>query len=174
MADLKLGESVEYDENDFWIEGDILVKYYGSAEDVVIPSCVKIIGDYSFGGCQNIKSVKINDGVTQIKARAFENCYSLKALFIPDSVVFLGAGALKCCTSLERLRLSSYLTEISSEAFMACVALKFVYLPDGIKKVGRYAFYGCKCLERIACNKPLSSIEAGDGAYKECPKLRYE
>ena len=76
--------------NDFVIENNILVKYTGTDEDVIIPEGVTQIGDYAFRRNETVKSVIIPDGVESIGRVAFYECKSLKKITIPNSVKIIG------------------------------------------------------------------------------------
>ena len=83
--------------DDFEIENGTLVKYSGSDTEVIIPDSVKIIGDWAFDGCENLKSITIPDGVTEIGGGAFKDCSSLKSITIPDSGAEIGKYAFRGC-----------------------------------------------------------------------------
>ena len=87
------------------------------AEEIKIdPSAVQI-DEYEFAGYDNIKSVVIPEGVTEIKRRAF-----------------LG------CTSLEDISFPSTLKRIDFQAFEDCDNLKEVILPDNIEYLDEESF----------------------------------
>lgn len=45
--------------NDFIIEGNVLIKYVGNDEVVVIPDSITKIGYWAFAGCKNLKTINI-------------------------------------------------------------------------------------------------------------------
>ena len=66
----------------FQLDGDVLVKYQGTATSVTIPTTVKEIGDGAFAGNSTIKSVKIPSTVEKIDYGAFYGCTQLKGFAI--------------------------------------------------------------------------------------------
>ena len=70
-----------------------------------------------------IKSVVIEDGVTNIGFSAFEVCSSLTSITIPDSVTSIGEGAFEECSVLESLRAGEQNTWIYVAAGAAAVVL---------------------------------------------------
>jgi len=76
--------------NDFEIEGNVIVGYNGSLENVIIPAGFEI-GDNAFEGT-SIKSVYAVNGLTTIGANAFANIASLE-MNLPASVEEIGDGA---------------------------------------------------------------------------------
>ena len=64
----------DYYEEDFEVEGGVLLKYQGQEEDVVIPDGVYVIGNRAFEGCSGLKSVKIPNSVKVICKDSFKDC----------------------------------------------------------------------------------------------------
>ena len=81
--------------SDFVIEGTVLVKYQGTAKDVVIPASLGIteIGERAFRSNMDITTVKIPAGVTIIGDGAFSYCRNMVSIIIPASVTTIGDGA---------------------------------------------------------------------------------
>lgn len=84
-------------------------KYSG---DVVIPSSftyegkeyqVTEIGYYAFNYCKELTSVKIPNGVKEIKDGAFSYSDSFKTITIPNSVEKIGNGVFTRCDNLENV-----------------------------------------------------------------------
>ena len=67
---------------------ETLIYYPNGKTDAeyTVPAGVGIIGDIAFGGCKNIKSVKLQEGVQIIGDRAFIGCENLKTITIPKSM----------------------------------------------------------------------------------------
>jgi len=51
-------------------------------------------------GCKALKSIKLQDGITRIDARAFWGCENLEKINIPDSVEFIHPTAFEGCHRL--------------------------------------------------------------------------
>ena len=88
-----------------------ICKYYGTDEEVVIPSCV--------------------DGlfVTEIAKEAFFGNKSIKKVVIPDSVFIIRYCAFRGCTSLKEVYLTDTINIIESEAFGYVDNVK-IHFPD--------------------------------------------
>lgn len=54
---------------------------------------VKFIDPQAFSDCQNLRSIKLNQGLLEIRSRAFENC-PVEEIEIPSTVYHLGADIL--------------------------------------------------------------------------------
>ena len=87
-----------------------------------------------------IKSVTIEDGVTNIGAYAFRICYSLTSIVIPDSVTIIGDGALDGCRFLPSIVIPDSVTTIGKYAFYDCDSVPSIVIPDSVTSVGDEAF----------------------------------
>jgi hypothetical protein len=87
---------------------DSITPWYGnssSIKSVVVENGVTNIGNCAFNGCESLTSVTIPDSVTSIGEGAFENCTSLTSVTIPDSVTSIGDGAFSHCRTLEKIEI---------------------------------------------------------------------
>lgn len=76
--------------------------YIGQWDSVTVPAeidgkTVQTIATGSFRDAENLKTVEIKDGVTEIGATAFMNCTSLEGIFIPSGVTTIGSRAFYGC-----------------------------------------------------------------------------
>jgi hypothetical protein len=58
---------------------------------------VKSIGENAFEKCDNLLSVKIDEGVNQIGGLSFDACQNLETLILPNSITEIGYGAFGYC-----------------------------------------------------------------------------
>ena len=68
----------------------------------------------------NIHSVVIEDGITEIGDYTF--CYTgnLEEITIPNSVTSIGIGAFEGCSGLKKITIPDSVTSIERGAFMGC------------------------------------------------------
>lgn len=83
--------------DEFCIVGDILLKYNGTSENVVIPKGVRLIADGVFAGRLSIRSVTVPESVEYIGNSAFRSCARLSDVKILSKPV-IGANAFDGCT----------------------------------------------------------------------------
>ena len=126
-------------------------KYYGSAEEVEVPS---VLGGYP---------------VTEIGSFTFYGNQTLKTVSIPESVRSIGIKAFFGCSNLTTVYDASGVKTIGSYAFGDCTGLKYVMLPENLEKVGWNAFSGCTNL--ISVMFPISVTEIGGYAFEKCTGL---
>ncbi len=129
---------------DFVVEGTKLIRYRGTATDVVIPASLGIteIGS-AFMTNIDIKSVVIPEGVTTIGSSAFYMCSNLTSVTIPASVTAIGISAFENCLLLESINIHTGITSVESLAFQGCRSLPaavrdYILKGFGIMAVGFY------------------------------------
>lgn len=88
---------------EFGILNDVLVKYNGSAPNVVVPGGVKRIGARAFENNRSIRSVILPDKLLGIGVDAFAGCANLQEVVVPGSVVALNLECFGGCSSLKKL-----------------------------------------------------------------------
>lgn len=91
-----------------------------------ISSKVRVIGKYSFYGCNFIRNIAIPDSIVKIENGAFYGCSSLEQVSLPYSIKELGENVFVGCNSLERVVLNSRITGIEHKTFTQCPNLKTI------------------------------------------------
>lgn len=177
---------------DFVIKDDILERYYGTEEKVVIPENIskignnaflasssvktvefpdtmKEIGSSVFFGCKNLADVTLPEGVEKIGREAFISCSNLINMEIPETVCEIGQGAFDFCSRLKHVSLPSNVKTIEKQTFNGCSSLKAVDLPENLCKIESWAFRGCGALEQVEL--PETVMEIGEKAFEGCDNL---
>lgn len=83
-------------------------------ESVTIPSTLTHWGNYAFSGCNNLKSVKVNNAKVAIRSD-FNTCPRLEKLDLGDSITSL--GGLNYCPRLTELTVPGSLNGFNSNSF---------------------------------------------------------
>lgn len=117
---------------------------------------------------QQIKSVKINEGVTSIGSYAFfgRPIYgtdstkndSLLSVDLPNSLIDIRMGAFFGCFSLEYIKIPQNVTTIGNGSFIGCKMLTNIELPDGLCLIDNSTFDGCTNLKYIKFPASLNEI----------------
>ena len=140
---------------------------------VVIGNGVTNIGDNVFAGCSALTSITIPTSVTSIGDQAFKGCTSLPSITIPRGVTNIGQSAFADCTSLVSVTFAtaSQLASIGGSAFNNCRTLTTVVLPSTTPPtLGDDAFSGCTVLNVIGVPIGTASTyrdAANWSAYKD-------
>lgn len=116
-----------------------------------------------------LSSVKIPDGVTNIRAGAFSGCGGLTALELPNSVTNIGQAAFSGCP-FATIALPQGLRGVGGGAFWGCAALSSITMPDSVTFIGDIAFEHCSDLTSVTMRgvRPNSSANA----FGKCKKLK--
>ena len=119
--------------------------------DLVVPysSGKSEIKNKEFKHHIELRSVVIEEGITQIGKYAFCACVNLASVTIPKSVAVIERFAFYDCLALEELVIPEGTREIKKGAFNCCSALKSVSLPESLKTYGHYAFTDCDAIESV-------------------------
>lgn len=138
-------------------------------ESVTLPEGLKVIGRWTFQGCEKLKSVNIPSTVTVISERAFEGTM-VTEVTLPEGLTQLGKYAFRACTKLGRITIPGNLGTMGEYAFAGCTALTECTLAEGVTAISDTAFSGCTALIRITLPQSLTSI--GFKAFEGCTALR--
>jgi hypothetical protein len=125
----------------FTVEENVLIKYTGSEQSVIIPDTlgIKAIGTRAFA-LSNIVSVTLPAGVETIEDWAFWGCTNLQDITLPEG-----------------------LTRIGDWAFLGCTNLRRVLLPDSLAQIGDWTFGNCPSLTGIEAGEKNPVFTALDG-----------
>lgn len=157
---------------------------------IEIPS--GIIEQSAFNNCENLKSVVIGDGVTEIGNSVFQDCTKLetisignsvekigidalnncaiKSLKIPDNVEEIGYNICRECKELESVEIGNGVITISDMSFFQCENLKSVLIGESVETINRSAFAGCYKLESIVIPNNVETIK--EQAFEACGRLK--
>jgi hypothetical protein len=171
------GNDVYAKNSDFQIKDNVLIKYNGTAEHVVIPNGVVSIEESSFSGNKKVKSIIMPNSVTEIKRYtgydnrgAFAGCTSLSSISLSNNLTYIGSYAFEDCSSLKSISFPDNLSYIDDHAFSGCKSLKSIILPDEISSIEEAAFKNCTSLQKIILSKNVSEIS--DEAFSGCSSLQ--
>ena len=89
---------------------------------------------------EQVRSIKILDGITVIGKRAFFDFSNLVKVELPDSIISIQNHAFNKCSKLSELRMSEKLECLGIRTFMDCTALKEIRLPFTVKEIGEDCF----------------------------------
>ncbi len=159
-------------------------------ENLVIPSSVDAIGEYTFKKCLSITSVDFGTGVTSIAPNAFYGCDNLTSVTLHDNVTRLGESAFWSCASLSSVNGGDGLLEVGRRPFeytpwetsqpegavylgehvlymfKGTPASTSFAIPSNIKVIAGDAFYNCKALTSVSFPESVEWI--GPYAFHEC------
>ena len=144
----------EYTETELYIKEGVTALGNGSigsasspyVKKVVLPSTVKKIGT-AFQKNVNIEEVVLNEGLTEIPEKAFNQATALKSVNIPSTVEKIGFNAFRMI-AVEELTIPATVKELAEGAFRNMPNAKTVTIEGGTL-IGNFAFRECASLENV-------------------------
>lgn len=127
----------------FIIQNDILVKYIGKDELVIVPEGVTSIGNSAFRDC-GLRRIKLPDTLYAIAKSSFQSCSALDKITIPFSVKKIEKNAFANCKSLQSIEFSDPILLDDSEKSPPLSQL--VFRPFSLNV---YFEKGQKCMELV-------------------------
>ena len=122
----------------------------------------------AFSGCRNLTAVHLPESLDYIGSGVFENCLGLTSMVIPDAVYYIGGQAFSGCANLASVTLPDSLTSLSNQLFENCTSLKSINIPASVTGIDYGAFIGCTALTSIVI--PGKAI-VGWNAFAGCTGL---
>ena len=149
------------DEEDFVIDGTVVVGYKGIGGFIAIPDGITAIADSAFAGNTSITGVSFPGSLQSIGSSAFNGCSNIESMHIPENVTSVGASAFANCTGLSDLGISASAGAVAADEFANCISLQSVTVPEGISSIASGAFSGCSNLSSISLPSTLTSLDLG-------------
>jgi hypothetical protein len=143
-----------------------------SFDSVTIPGTVTYFGEYAFKTC-GVKSLVLNEGLSEISYQAFYNCASLKSISFPETLLYINPYCFIYNYRLQNLNIPDNVSGIGNHAFYTCYSaatsqecLDVVNFGSGLKFIGEQAFYGNQSLRSADLPENIESI--GYNAFFNC------
>lgn len=95
-----------------------------------------------------IKSIVLEEGVTEIGNGAFRGLKYVQEVTLPQSLKIIGSGAFSGCEGLQEISLPMQLTHIGDGAFSGS-SLRQIFIPENVLGIRGAAFSECGKLEKI-------------------------
>ena len=105
---------------------------------------------------EEIKTVRILQGVTSIGNLAFMDCSSMTEITIPEGVTRIGDEAFSSCNGLTSITIPVSVTGIGYEAFYYCASLSSITIPEGVTYIGNSVFDCCFGLTSLSIPASLT------------------
>jgi hypothetical protein len=153
-----------------------ILRYCGSASDVLVPDEVELIDVCCFHGYSCICSVTFGSmsKLISIRESAIGNCIALRTIRIPSSVADLGRYCFGQCASLQTVSFcpGSTLDCAPNRAFILCTKLHSIILPASVKTIGPHCFHVCRDLATSPLPLDSGVVRIEKAAFSMCMSLR--
>ncbi len=170
--------------------GTLLIRYNGSASDVIVPAGVERIAPSAFSYNTAVERVALPEGLIEIGDNAFVHCQNLENIDFPSSVLYIGIGAFDDTVWLrsrteefvsingiliayngsgEYVSVPEGIVSLGSGVFMSNDKIKAVYLPQSIRTINEAAFSELKSLCAVYIPDEVQWI--ADYAFNNSPEV---
>ncbi len=151
----------------------ILIKYNGTDKEITIGGGTGVRGMTAdvFRGNTTIESVEFNNEstLTEIPARAFENCVNLASITLPSSVSVFGEDAFKGTAWLENYE-SDYVV-IGGKLIDYIGEGGEIVIPENVTKIYSYVFAGNEDITSVTFSRYNLMTEIEADTFEGCTNL---
>lgn len=137
--------------------------YTEAVVDLTIPGTIKRVPNV-FDHNSKLRTVVLEDGVTELDAGAFESDTGLASVRLSNALTKIGDRAFKFCYPLSTISLPNGLETIGASAF-AHTGLTSLTLPNSVNRVGMQAFASCSSLKTAVLSSGMTEIPMGMFQY---------
>ena len=88
------------------------------------------INEDAFHNCDKVKTVVIDEGLSEISSKAFSYCTGLSDISLPKSLKVLRSFCFEHCTSLKSIFIPAGVTEIENDCFDGCCNLAEIVVDE--------------------------------------------
>lgn len=113
-----------------------------------------------------IKSIYIDEGITEIGKYAFWECEEVDYVDIPLSLERIGMNAFAYCKKLDDITLYNNLTTVEGQAFMECMSLTSIVIPNSVTTMGGSIFAKDTLLSNVVLPNYISTLPRG--TFQNC------
>ena len=126
-----------------WTDGSQVpwYNYKSDIKSIVLEEGVTNIGPSAFLKCSNTATVTIPKTVLRIEKHAFDGCKSLATLALPEGISIIGESAFSNCSGLTSVKIPESVTSIGKHAFYGCTGFENISIPNGVTNIGSDAFH---------------------------------
>ena len=142
-------------------DGHYRYTYHAPKLESVNLASAESVGEYAFTYCRDLKTVTLNDKITELPQYCFSGCIALESIdlskivtigdyaFLEDQALTsvdlsaaesVGEYAFLYCTALTNVKLNPNGTDLDEAAFSYCDVLATVENLNACKNIGNYAF----------------------------------
>ena len=150
-----------------------------SIESIFIPNNIEKIENNPFYDCDNLFSIKVEEGNKFYDSRG--DCNAIiekttnklivgsKETVIPAGIKCIGKAAFFGCKGLNTIDIPNSVTSIDECAFAYCTKLLSLSLSDNTDTIGDFAFAGCTGIRAIDIPDGVKTISMG--SFSDCESL---
>ena len=120
-------------------------------------------GNLVISGTGKMTSVRSNSNNQDRYIVPDQYIKDVKSIKIESGVTSIGYNVFKLYTAVENIIISNTVTEIGGGAFAGCTSLKSVHIPANVQKIGNSIFFYCTNLASISIDANNTNYMMEDG-----------
>lgn len=180
--DFKLSKKaqINYDESDFIIDENRVMKYIGKSKIVKVPNGITELESSSFWDNQYVEEIILPESLENLGGDTFYYCKNLKKITIPKNVKVMGNNPFAGCPEIIVKNKSPFFKLINGALYTADMQT-MIYcsikgketefeIPEGVKIICKHTFYCCDRFEKITLPSSLEKME--NNPFSGCSKLK--
>lgn len=163
---------IEYAHN-LYLNGDKLT-------NLIIPSNVTTINDFTFTGCSGLTSIVFPNDLKIIGEGAFRKCTGLISVSFGNSITTIGKDAFYSCSGLTSVNITDLAAwcnidfnsnplSYAHNLYLNGSKVTNLSIPNSVTTIKPYTFYDCSSLTSVTIPNSVTSI--GDCAFEFCSGL---
>ncbi|MEE5992599.1 MAG: leucine-rich repeat protein [Oscillospiraceae bacterium] len=131
--------------------------------EITLPSQTRMIGEYAFKNCQQLRKIVLPENLRYIDRLTFSWCRALEEINFPDSLQDIGDHAFYHCHNLKKVIWGKGVQEIENTAFLDC-GLEYIYIPETVEFIDETAFHGCEHIQQFDVSPDNPYFRSIDGS----------
>lgn len=160
---VNIPEEVQYGSTTYKVTGiDHLGIRAKDIKEISLPGTIKDIASFTFENCNNLQTVKLDEGISYVSSGMFYKCTALKYVSLPNSLQYISTTAFRGCTAYKSIQLPESLDSLGDYVFLDCESLSNIVLPKSLHAIGHSCFSGCNELSTIKVS-PANPYFSTDG-----------
>ena len=136
---------------------------------VVLSEGLKNICAGAFSNCYNLRDVTFPSTLYDIHHDAFHSCHNLESITLNEGLIFIGNGAFENC-NIQEIMFPNSLNRVGVEAFAGNPIHKITF-GSNMTEIGDSAFFGCDHFEDVVLPDSLRCL--GNGVFDYCENLKH-
>lgn len=147
-------------------------------KELIIPSDITKINNYSFTGCSYLNTIRIHKNVTSVGA-AFSYCGGLSSITVEEGNpnydsrnncnAIIQTSTKTLVTGCSKTIIPNDITSIASDAFKGCEGLESLTIPSSVTSIGYETFSGCKGLTSLRIEDGTQELRLDNSGLSGCP-----
>ena len=124
-------------------------QYHDEIVSISLPEGLTNIGTMAFVNCSTVVDVEIPSSVVTIEDLAFGYCHAIPHMELPEGLQYIGKKAFAACTVLDTIGIPAGVSTIKESTFEWCSGLHHIVIPATVQTIEYNAFTHCANLVRI-------------------------